>query len=81
MLDFLRASLRSWYANSGDGTGPAKRDTVGSRRCNLRRETLSALEGPDTATVNPSGVDGVLPLIVRRLHLWLFMDWPLAGPY
>jgi len=30
LLDFLRSSLRSWYA--GDGNGPAKRDTAGSRR-------------------------------------------------
>ena|SRR6516225_11021602 len=46
-----------------------------------RRETLSALEGPDLAGSTPpaSGVDWVLPFIVRRLHLRLFMGWPL-GP-
>ena len=43
---------------------------------------MPALKGPDNlsgATVNPGGVDGVLPSRVRRFHLRLLPGGPSRG--
>jgi hypothetical protein len=56
---FLRLSLRSGYANR-NGSSPAERDTVSSRRCkptDLNAEHFRPWRGRTLATVNPSRVD------------------------
>jgi hypothetical protein len=56
---FLRLSSRSGYADR-DGSSPAERDTVSSRRCkptDPNAEHFRPWRGRTIATVNPSRVD------------------------